>query len=424
MDRIWAKSSDKGEASGETLAQHTWNVLERVRELARLRPGLPRELGRRNLWNLLFWSAFLHDWGKAAEGFQQLLRGEISRWGHRHEVLSVAFVEWIAPDWPEDDVDFVVAAILSHHKDAGEIELEYPLDLDEDSAIVELVGNLDESTIRMLWRWLTEAAPAWISDLGLVEMGVSMPSVPDENAAAGTILLRGSEIVMAYLERYLELVDNLKWDAEVPRRLLGVLLRGYLVQADHTASAHAGSFAPPSVERESVIAGSGLVGVELYSHQREAAEVEGSAILVAPTGSGKTEAALLWAAHRAERKFHLSRLFYTLPYQASMNAMYDRLRPMFDGKVGLLHGRSALALYRRLMEEQSYDPDRAAQRAKWLRNLAQLHLTPVQVFSPYQMLKATYQLKGYEAMLADYAEAAFIFDEIHAYEPRRLAMIL
>ncbi len=40
------------------------------------------------------------------------------------------------------------------------------------------------------------------------------------------------------------------------------------------------------------------------------------------------------------------------------------------------------------------------------------------------MLKAAFQLRGFEAMLTDYAQAAFIFDEIHAYEPKRLALIL
>lgn len=74
--------------------------------------------------------------------------------------------------------------------------------------------------------------------------------------------------------------------------------------------------------------------------------------------------------------------------------------------------------------DREYGPEQAAHEARWARNLAELHYHPVQVFSPYQMLKVAYQLKGYEAMLADYAGTSFIFDEIHAYEPERLAMIL
>ena len=80
--------------------------------------------------------------------------------------------------------------------------------------------------------------------------------------------------------------------------------------------------------------------------------------------------------------------------------------------VGLQHGRSLLAIYRQLMEKD-HDPKRAARDAKWARNLAQLNYPPVRVFSPYQMLKGMYRLKGYEARLTDYHSAAFIFDEIH-----------
>jgi CRISPR-associated endonuclease/helicase Cas3 len=40
------------------------------------------------------------------------------------------------------------------------------------------------------------------------------------------------------------------------------------------------------------------------------------------------------------------------------------------------------------------------------------------------MLKGMYRLKGYEAQLTDYHNGLFIFDEIHAYEVRRLALIL
>ena len=73
---VWAKSAEKG-AGGEpeSLAQHTWYVLERLAELIRLRPGLPQTIGVPHLWNTLFWAAFLHDFGKAASGFQVRLRG-------------------------------------------------------------------------------------------------------------------------------------------------------------------------------------------------------------------------------------------------------------------------------------------------------------------------------------------------------------
>jgi CRISPR-associated endonuclease/helicase Cas3 len=152
--------------------------------------------------------------------------------------------------------------------------------------------------------------------------------------------------------------------------------------------------------------------------------VEGSAVLVAPTGSGKTEAALLWACAQGRDSASLPRLFYTLPYQASMNAMYDRLEERcFPGQVGLEHSRSLLALYRRLLGDD-YDRRQAARIARWTKELSRLHYFPVRVLSPYQILKGPFQLKGYEALLTDCLGAAFVFDEIHAYEVDRLASIL
>ena len=102
--------------------------------------------------------------------------------------------------------------------------------------------------------------------------------------------------------------------------------------------------------------------------------------------------------------------------------MQRRLEESFPQRVGLQHGRSLLALYRTLLEKD-YSRRDAARTARWGRNLSRLNYPPVRVFSPYQMLKGMYRLKGYEALLTDYHNATFIFDEIHAYEVGRLAMI-
>ena len=89
LDDVWAKSPEKGAGGrAESLAQHTWYVLERLTELIRLRPELPQALGVPRLWHVLFWAAFLHDFGKAADGFQARLRGG-ERWPHRHELSLI-----------------------------------------------------------------------------------------------------------------------------------------------------------------------------------------------------------------------------------------------------------------------------------------------------------------------------------------------
>ena len=131
-------------------------------------------------------------------------------------------------------------------------------------------------------------------------------------------------------------------------------------------------------------------------------------MLSAPTGSGKTESALLWAA--SHHRLHPPRLFYVLPYQASMNAMQARLSALYgEDQVGLQHGKARHALYRRFLE-QEYRPEDAGRAARDAANLARLHHPPVRVLSPYQLLKAAYRLKGYEAVLADAYGGLFIGD--------------
>ena len=424
LDDIWAKSPAKGEIAGESLAHHTWTVLTRLSELARLRPSLPEQVATPHLWHLLFWAGFLHDWGKSARGFQALLRGAIRRWPHRHEVLSLAFVPWVASDWPQEDALWLAAAILSHHKDADDLLDLYPEGLDEeDDPLHALLSELDRHVVVRLWHWLADLAREWIEELGLAPLGVTFTPPPPRDIAVSHVMEAGLTQVRRWLDEYDRFIEDLSWEREMSLRLCGTLLRGYLVQADHTASAHVGPFLPPHARAETILAAAGIPATSLYDHQKQAAATSGNALLIAPTGSGKTEAALLWAAHQKEAGRPLPRVFYALPYQASMNAMYDRLQRIFPRAVGLVHGRSTLALYRRLMERE-YDPEHAAREALWLNSVARLHLPPVRVFSPYQMLKAAFQLKGYEALLADYAQAVFIFDEIHAYEPKRLAMIL
>jgi CRISPR-associated endonuclease/helicase Cas3 len=425
LDHIWAKSPEQGEGGeAESLAQHTWYVLQRLNEFIELRPGLPDQLGVPRLWHVLFWAAFLHDFGKAAEGFQAWLRGG-PRWPHRHEVFSLAFVDWLSSGLSEDERLWLIAAIVSHHKDASDISLLYsPPDDPDDDQVARRIAEFGETTLRGLWRWLTGCSRTWAADLKLIGAEITALTFLPEEEAVTLVQQNGADHIYTHLKSYRRFVRTLN-RSEEQELIIGTLaLRGHLINADHSASAHAGALPRPHFDTDAILASRDLTWNHLFKHQGEAAQVEGSALLTAPTGSGKTEAALLWAAHQAGTGSKAPRLFYTLPYQASMNAMQLRLSETFGARyVGLQHGRSLLALYRLLLERE-YDPNQAMRHAKWARNLSQLNYQPVRVFSPYQMLKGMYRLKGYEALLTDYHNALFIFDEIHAYEVKRLALIL
>jgi CRISPR-associated endonuclease/helicase Cas3 len=429
LDAVWAKSAERGQANGETLAEHTWLVLKRMADLQQLRPGLAADPGPADLWARLFWVCLLHDLGKCAPGFQAKLRGHTEtqsarEWGlHRHEVFSLAFVDWVFPASDKQLADarrWVISGIASHHKDSDKLQTLYDPEAG-DADIDAVLRSVPLETVRGLHRWLSRYAWGWAAALGLPHGGWGV--LPAEEEAVSHFHDTAAQHVRQALNAHRRWTRTLHSQPDpTPAE---ILLRGLVTQADHTASAHVGPIHGLRCDAQVLLnhwqgtAEQAGRTFQPFAHQMACRSASGSAMLIAPTGSGKTEAALLWTAAQT----NAPRMFYTLPYQASMNAMWRRLSAdLSDQQVGLAHGRALLALYR-LISDETPDHATAAKQARRRKNLARLRHPPVQIFSPYQMLKAAYRLKGYEGMITDFDGAAFVFDEIHAYDAGRLALI-
>lgn len=152
--------------------------------------------------------------------------------------------------------------------------------------------------------------------------------------------------------------------------------------------------------------------------------------MTAPTGSGKTEAALLWMRRQLQASGQ-GRIFYVLPYTASINAMHARLVRYFEKEkdpgnseyIGLLHGKLGqyLAQY---FEDKDKDPRRFSAHLSKLKDLHKKMIHPLKVVTPFQILKYCYGVRGYDMGFAQMAGAMFVFDEIHAYDMRTYAQIV
>lgn len=398
INRIWAKSS------GETLAEHTIACLKAARALLRM---LPLSEGEKEaLEKDVLLAISMHDVGKAAAGFQRFVRGEQDNWqGKRHEAISASFASGV------DDLSAAALfAILTHHKSI-------PSD-----GISQVFGCLPIEQLPLpgletvMWK---EMAQEWEDNRSLlITEWEQICHYLGWHPTTELPKLGSLRLIEAWLERG---VGKTGQRRTVPfqERYYASLVRGLTIASDHLGSAHRAPPSIPELRRFNVL----KKGDVLRPFQEEIGEVEGSALLRAPTGSGKTEAALLWAQKNQRTN---GRLFYVLPYTASINAMHRRLADVFGArKVGLLHYRATSALYSML----ETDVDRTSlltkqQIAATLTDLAREIWFPIRVCTPHQTLRYTLRGKGWEYMLAEFPNACFIYDEVHAYDPRVVGLTL
>ena len=418
LDDIWAKSS-RGTEAPETLLAHTHEVVRALAQIQRRWPHLAELCNSPRLWHRLFWACYIHDFGKAADPFQQMLRSKLLSFQQRHEIISLAFLPCVAE---RDDIGFawIAAAIASHHKNATDIlEDRYSLAGErEDLALDTLASYISDNVYTALGDWLREDAFAIAQDFGLHHVEPPWPGgAPASRRSA-------PDAIYAGLAAYDRLFRHLRRQpAGCKENQEAVILRGVMVLADHLASAHAPPLAQVAIpDVDELLRRTGAARTP-RPHQTDAALSGGNILLTAPTGSGKTEAALLWGHARQRADGWLRPVLYLLPYQASLNAMYKRLKDVLSTDVALLHGRSTQVLNRQLLDE-GRDPKSAQRAARRAADLARLHQPAVCVATPYQLLRAAYMLPGYESQWTTLSGAVLMVDEVHAYEPQRLGLFL
>ena len=405
MSILFAKSDPR-----ETLQKHTENCLSVYNSLRERMPFLADVAKEPDFFQHLFYAVALHDFGKAATGFQQQLN-ENTRWNYRHEILSTGFV--VPLQLPQKAKQAIALAILSHHKDIETLMDRYPC----------LPQN--EYGYQEWQRKIAELAPNWDA---LMKIQKQVSHWCPTGACLWTPVDSPNQLISGFQEFLVpSLLDRDDGERTPLHGTYGMLLRGCMIACDHLASAGKNEIHTALANLEACLTqhiekkGHSFHGWE--SFQKASGETTGQLMLSAPTGSGKTEAALLWS-DKNQCETLGNRVFYVLPYTASINAMHHRLKDLVsDDKIGVLHGKAAYFVYQQLVDKE-HTYQEAAAEVREQQNLTRKICRPYKVLTPFQLLKAFFGIRGFEMQMAEMSKGLFIFDEIHAYDPHTTALIL
>jgi CRISPR-associated endonuclease/helicase Cas3 len=381
---ILAKSKRNG---GTTLLDHTKHVVKAIEHMG-------SAFGFTDA-SLLRIGAVLHDIGKTHPKFQAQLKEangekvwsslhEKQLWNfiHRHELSSLLFL----PCFPKELWNSLIELIVSHHKSVKSLQ--------EHKSARGLLDLVNEFTSEKVFKnhirdW--DNWYPWALKL-LQDFGYDVTFISKDAAFDAWVY------AVDFCEKKFE---SKSWSA----------LRGLLMAADHFASALTDRteievqqiFKIPDV---TVFEPKAPGGILFPLSDISVIDDRKHTLLVAPTGAGKTNFLM--------RRCKGRRIFYTLPFQASINAMWLRFKDVMpNANVRMLHASSRLAL-------KQEDPDKLEEEYP----LHGLVGASVKVLTPHQLATIVFGLPGFESVMLDLKGNAVILDEIHTYSDVSRSMVL
>lgn len=378
MERILAKSNPEKE-----LHEHTIEVIERAeKEINYLRSlGLDISIDMEKAIKLC---CLAHDLGKVSKTFQDSLSG--SKKYIPHNLLSLAFLESIFSKinkLPDHLKNKIIYAVGFHHKNFLDIsDFINGAKRTGDNGLEDEFIDIESNRLPLL-----EPMQKLFKDYLKVD-----------------IQLR---IDYSVIDKLKEIILDLDpFDKEV------VCLKGILHRADHIASAGISEDSKVYLNSEAYETLAKQITPKIFQKNIKNKD---SLLLIAPTGSGKTEAALCWAGTRK------GKIIFTLPTRASVNAAFKKLQKYYGDDVGILHGEAGRFVYSTLMKERG--EAEAIEESIHEINLSKNLLKPIVVTTIDQIFSFALRVHQYEKVLMGLYGANIVLDEIDSYSPYTIEIL-
>ena len=187
-----------------------------------------------------------------------------------------------------------------------------------------------------------------------------------------------------------------------------IFLKGVFMLCDHIASADINKF-------NNLPKFNDVFKFKKYnSIQMEAKNTGNEDIIIkAPTGMGKTESSLFYI-DKVQNSSNSRRVFYILPYTASINAMYERFKDK-GLDVAMLHNKAEYFLYKELTDIRAVKNE---------YSIFKKLISPITICTIFQISKFIFNCKFNEMILSMLSNSIFIIDEIHAFDLKNFTMIV
>jgi len=391
LNHILAKST------GETLIHHTETIIKYWNNLkSQYIEILPVD---DLFWELSFLSVLFHDTGKIALNFQEKNNGIVNHWEDyiRHEFLSGLLLLFSGKEiWMRNPLPLL--AIFSHHK---------PL-VTSKIFIRERNRTLrvEKEDLEILARFLN----AKIKD----DTIRVLPQIVEEFSQK-----RSLEPFYLLFRKFMD-EKGVKFNPE--SRINYIFYKAILNTADWSASSHSNISTKLENFNEAYLRKKTIEKL-LEEGKKEIAENfqwkdfqnkclahNGHVLAIAPTGSGKTEASLLWAS----KKLSSEKIIYLLPTRVTSNSIYMRLKGYFgNDKTAVIH--SSAFFYRKELNENFTKKDYLTDKT-FFKN--------VNICTIDQVLTQGFNLGFWEIKTFHMLSARVVIDEIHLYAPYTLGLIV
>lgn len=432
MELLRAKSGDQ---ENYLLKDHLKETVNRIVEMHRFfdenRENFTYDLDR-TLFERLIVAAIIHDLGKIDYNFQRKVlkpeEREDREWielkelfeplvgiqrSPRHEILSSIWSTFLIGD-DELDKKIRTAILLHHYNEYFTVERD----------LMEIVYNYGDQ-VKSYLEFIMEKRPL-LEDFLIQLLEYIKEAFPDNIVSSAIDYLRKemdfdkAKILLEKIESHDDDISDFAgfYNPKVEDYDFLVLL-GLLRRSDYSASANVPieSYTPrifvdvedrleKRIPREKLWQKALLDKIDLGD----------SLVLVAPTGSGKTEFAILWAV-KNNRK-----LMYTLPLRVALNDLFIRFRNeengyFNDSNVDILHSTAFIEYMDEERKGKSIDLDKMLTSARLLAS-------PILLTTPDQVFLTSLNYYGSDKVISVYPFSSFVIDEVQTYNEEMAAIII